>query len=81
MVADIRAEFKEILRKVDWMDDKTRQSALEKADAMATHIAYPDELLDDSKLGEFYHDVSCLIFSMRMHNFNIFIIILVRPQL
>ncbi|KAK9722856.1 Peptidase family M13 [Popillia japonica] len=57
MVADIRAEFKEILRKVDWMDDKTRQSALEKADAMATHIAYPDELLDDSKLGEFYHDL------------------------
>ncbi|GJQ69914.1 Nep2 [Trypoxylus dichotomus] len=57
MVADIRAEFKEILKKVDWMDDKTRQSALEKADAMATHIAYPDELLDNSKLEEFYHDL------------------------
>ncbi|KRT85835.1 Peptidase, partial [Oryctes borbonicus] len=57
MVADIRAEFKEILKKVDWMDEKTRQSAFEKADAMATHIAYPDELLDNSKLEEFYYDL------------------------
>lgn len=25
---------------------------------MTSHIAYPDELLDDSKLNEFYEDVS-----------------------
>lgn len=25
---------------------------------MTTHIAYPDELLDDKKLNEFYYDVS-----------------------
>ena len=36
------------------MDEKTRQSALEKVDFMSTHIAYPDELLDDKKLDEFY---------------------------
>ncbi|XP_065163092.1 neprilysin-2-like isoform X3 [Atheta coriaria] len=57
MVADIRAEFKEIVKKVDWMDEKTRQSALEKADSMSTHIAYPDELLDNSKLEEFYQNL------------------------
>ncbi|XP_033213002.1 neprilysin-2-like isoform X1 [Belonocnema kinseyi] len=54
MVTDIRREFKKILKQVEWMDEKTRQSALEKADSMSTHIAYPDELLDDKKLEEFY---------------------------
>lgn len=54
MVADIRAEFQDILKNVDWMDDETRQNALDKAKSMSTHIAYPDELLDDNKLEEFY---------------------------
>ena len=36
------------------MDEKTRQSALEKAASMSSHIAYPDELLDDNKLEGFY---------------------------
>lgn len=60
MVNDIRAEFEEILKQVDWMDDKTRVNAIDKARSMSTHIAYPDELLDDRKLEEFYEDVSAL---------------------
>lgn len=58
MVSDIRAEFEEILKKVDWMDDATRANAIDKARSMSTHIAYPDELLDDRKLEEFYEGVS-----------------------
>lgn len=58
MVADIRTEFQDILKSVDWMDDETKQNALDKAKSMATHIAYPDELLDDNKLEEFYDGVS-----------------------
>ncbi|KAK9304003.1 hypothetical protein QLX08_004498 [Tetragonisca angustula] len=54
MVADIRQEFTEILKKVDWMDEETRKSALDKAASMTSHIAYPDELLDDEKLEQFY---------------------------
>ncbi|KAF7279498.1 hypothetical protein GWI33_007175 [Rhynchophorus ferrugineus] len=54
MVADIRAEFETILKSVDWMDDETRKNALDKAKSMSTHIAYPDELLDNKKLEEFY---------------------------
>ncbi|KAJ8668512.1 hypothetical protein QAD02_010175 [Eretmocerus hayati] len=54
MVADIRQEFKKILQKVDWMDDETRKAALDKAESMTTHIAYPNELLDDNKIEEFY---------------------------
>lgn len=54
MVADIKEEFTKILKKVDWMDDETRESALDKAASMTSHIAYPDELLDNKKLEEFY---------------------------
>lgn len=54
MVADIRKEFTEILKKVDWMDEETRKSALDKAASMTSHIAYPDELLEDKKLEQFY---------------------------
>lgn len=36
------------------MDEKTRANALEKAADMISHIAYPNELLDDRKLEKFY---------------------------
>ncbi|KAF4525127.1 hypothetical protein B566_EDAN005069 [Ephemera danica] len=57
MVEDIRAEFMKILKELEWMDDSTRKNALDKAAAMATHIAYPDELADDKKIAEFYKDL------------------------
>lgn len=58
MVADIRKQFRRTLAEVDWMDATTRRAAIDKADAMAAHIAYPNEMLDDSKLTEFYSGVS-----------------------
>ncbi|XP_063235187.1 neprilysin-2 isoform X2 [Bacillus rossius redtenbacheri] len=54
MVQDIRNEFVKILKAVDWMDEDTRMKGLEKAASMMVHIAYPDELLDDKKLDDFY---------------------------
>ncbi|KAK4879936.1 hypothetical protein RN001_008082 [Aquatica leii] len=54
MVNDIRSEFIEILKHVEWMDEATRKNALLKAAAMTSHIAYPDELLSNQKLEEFY---------------------------
>lgn len=36
------------------MDEETRAAAVDKADAMHAHIAYPDELLDDEKLEKQY---------------------------
>ncbi|KAG5889087.1 hypothetical protein JTB14_004931 [Gonioctena quinquepunctata] len=54
MVDDIRAEFEDILKSVEWMDDETRMNAIDKARSMTSHIAYPDELLDNRKLEEFY---------------------------
>lgn len=61
MVKDIPSVFKEIIDKLDWMDDQTRLRAKEKANAMATHIAYPDELLEDKKLSDRYENVKTII--------------------
>lgn len=57
MVNDIKSVFVDILKKVDWMDEVTRVSALEKVSTMATHIGYPDELMDDAKIAEYYKDL------------------------
>lgn len=65
MVSDIRSEFMKILQNVDWMDDITKKNALEKAAAMTSHIAYPDELLSDSKLEQFYSSVSVSSFFLK----------------
>nr|CAD7406995.1 unnamed protein product [Timema poppensis] len=54
MVQDIRNQFLDILKTIDWMDDETRMKGIDKAKSMSVHIAYPDELLDNSKLEKFY---------------------------
>lgn len=54
LVTNIQKEFVNILRGVSWMDDGTRAAAIEKAKSMTSHIAYPDELIDNNKLEEYY---------------------------
>ena len=54
MVSDIRAEFDEMLKEIDWMDPGTKARAKKKADNIVEHIGYPSELLDTKKLEELY---------------------------
>ncbi|XP_063696900.1 neprilysin-2 isoform X1 [Culicoides brevitarsis] len=58
MVNNIKAEFEKILQRVDWMDENTRKSGLEKVKAMATHIGYPVELTQNDKLEEYYKSLA-----------------------
>lgn len=58
MVNSIKSEFQKIVNKVSWMDEKTRKAALIKAKDIVTHIGYPDELMEDKKLIEYYKKVS-----------------------
>lgn len=58
MVNGIRREFEEILKDVNWMDDKTKQSALNKLHSMSTHIGYPDEIMDNSKIEKYYENLN-----------------------
>lgn len=36
------------------MDEVTQRTAIEKAQSIISHIAYPDELTDNNKLEEYY---------------------------
>lgn len=58
MVDVIREEFQDILKSVSWMDETTREASLEKAKKMTAHIGYPDELMDDKKLIEYYENLT-----------------------
>ena len=46
-----------IIHQVDWIDNTAKNSALEKLNMMRSVIAYPDELLNDTKLNEFYQTI------------------------
>ncbi|XP_043651287.1 neprilysin-2 isoform X1 [Drosophila teissieri] len=54
MVNEIRNVFNDILDEVNWMDSKTKEEAKLKLHSMATHIGYPDEMLDNEKLAAYY---------------------------
>lgn len=54
MVRRIRAQFEMILGKNTWMDAKTKAAALKKLKAMKMNIGYPDELMDNLKLEQYY---------------------------
>ncbi|XP_055296722.1 neprilysin-2-like [Sitodiplosis mosellana] len=57
IVHEIRKEFELLLRKVNWMDDETRKSALNKLKVMSTHIGYPDEIMDNAKIEKYYENL------------------------
>ncbi|XP_060860161.1 neprilysin-2-like [Metopolophium dirhodum] len=57
MVNGIKEELYKTLSSNEWMDDRTREKAMDKAKAMTHTIAYPDELLDDSKLNAYYENL------------------------
>lgn len=54
IVDRIQEEFENTLNVTEWMDDETKARALEKAKNMVMHIGYPNELIDDKKLLEYY---------------------------
>lgn len=66
MVKYIHKEFMEILNNIEWMDAKTKQRAKDKAMSIQTFIGYPDELMNVTKINEFYKEVShCLVVCVR----------------
>lgn len=54
MIDAIRASFKKGLPKLDWMDDKTRRAAEDKADAVVDMIGFPDYIKNPQELDKKY---------------------------
>ncbi|XP_015282402.1 PREDICTED: endothelin-converting enzyme 2 [Gekko japonicus] len=71
MIAEIRTAFEESLHQLDWMDEKTKQAAKEKADSIYDMIGFPEFILDDKELDDVYdgYEVSEDSFFQNMLNF------------
>lgn len=54
----IKDSFVEILKNLEWMDETTRQKALSKVSKMMDYVGYPNELLNDNLLEEYYKGVN-----------------------
>ncbi|NWX94391.1 ECE2 enzyme, partial [Nothoprocta pentlandii] len=71
MISEIRTAFEVSLDQLDWMDEKTKQAAKEKADAIYDMIGFPDFILDNKELDDVYdgYEVSEDSFFQNMLNF------------
>ena len=58
MFEAIRSAFIKNLHSVDWMDDKTRNYAEEKAKAINKMLGYPDFVGNPTSLDQHYENVS-----------------------
>ncbi|XP_044017351.1 neprilysin-2-like [Aphidius gifuensis] len=55
IVMNIRNKFDELIKKADWMDDVTRQHALDKSKELTSYVGYPEELQNNSMIEELYN--------------------------
>lgn len=54
IVENVKSSFIDMLYKVEWMDESTRNKAVDKAKALVPHIAFPNELTNKTTLENFY---------------------------
>ncbi|XP_063534243.1 neprilysin-4-like isoform X2 [Cydia strobilella] len=57
MTREIQQSFRELLHKINWIDDGTKNLAAQKVDAMMLRIGYPDFILNKKELDQRYKDV------------------------
>ena len=50
MVKEIRESFKDMIDKVEWMNEGDKKESKDKADAMENQIGYEEQLLKDDEL-------------------------------
>lgn len=54
MVDDLYSAFNLIVQNSKWLDNETKEKALEKAEKMITLVGYPDFVNDPKLLDEYY---------------------------
>ncbi|KAE9555968.1 hypothetical protein FO519_000824 [Halicephalobus sp. NKZ332] len=58
MIENLKTSFKETLAENDWMEESTRKYAQEKASEMSSLIGFPDFVLNDTALDEYYENLT-----------------------
>ena len=54
LVISIKDAFLDTLRENTWMDNETKEEAINKTNQMKLHVGYPQELLNDTAVNNFY---------------------------
>ncbi|XP_059997177.1 endothelin-converting enzyme 1 isoform X4 [Lagenorhynchus albirostris] len=73
IILEIKKAFEESLSTLKWMDEDTRKSAKEKADAIYNMIGYPNFIMDPKELDKVFSDYTAvpdLYFENAMRFFN-----------
>jgi len=63
MVEDIRSSFIERVNTLEWMDEETRAATLRKANNMRVNIAFPQLILTQGGVEQYYQGVSLFYYS------------------
>ncbi|KAH7694419.1 CBN-NEP-1 protein, partial [Aphelenchoides avenae] len=58
MVDNIRGAFRQMIAESDWMDPRTKQYALEKADAMTFTVGFGRMHFDDRELDQYHEGIN-----------------------
>lgn len=57
MINEIKKAFVQHIESINWMDSETKKVTMEKSKEMITFIGYPDWLVEEGKLDDYYKDV------------------------
>lgn len=57
MVEDLREVFNDILNESDWIDETSKEKALQKAANMITLLGFPDFAADSKRLDQYYQNL------------------------
>ncbi|KAK0081181.1 hypothetical protein PV325_012626 [Microctonus aethiopoides] len=57
ILTNIQTQLHNLLGKIEWMDEETKQNSLRKADTITSTIAFPDELLNDEILENYFRSL------------------------
>jgi predicted metalloendopeptidase len=57
IISEISSEFEKLLHANNWMDVATKAEGMKKLQSMSSHIAYPEELLNDTIVEDFYKNL------------------------
>lgn len=54
MMDEIRASFRDLVEKSDWINDKEKQHILDKSEAMKMDVGFPEWIFNDTHINAFY---------------------------
>lgn len=65
---EIFDEYIETLKRTPWLDDKSRDASIRKANSMKFHIGYSEDLTNDTLIDAYYKDIKMQPIDSYLHS-------------